>query len=417
MKVIILGGGVVGVTSAYFMAQDGHDVTVVEQADSLAELASGGNAGLIAPGHSFAWASPAAPKQLLRSLRGAETAIRVTPGRLLDPALISWGLRFLRECTLDRATRNTLIKLRLAQYSQRILDELMGLLDLPGYQPGTKGVFYLYRDEAELEAGAKKMEILQEHGQVQQILDADACIEEEPAFEPARDKIAGAIYGVDDSSGDSQAFTEALAEECRKLGVEFRLGTPVVGLQAEGDRILSAQTRDELLEADHFVLALGIHSPLLSRTVGQRLAMYPAKGYSATFPIREGHTPPDHGGVDEATLVAWSNFGDRLRVSSTAEFSGFGREWKARDLNNIRHTIRTLFPNGADYEAGRFRSCLRPMTPDGPPILGYGRHRNLLYNTGHGHMGWTMAPGTGQLSADILSGRATALPLDGMEVR
>lgn len=412
-----MGGGVVGVTAAYFLAVDGHEVTVIEQEDSLAGWASGGNAGLIAPGHSFAWASPAAPKQLLRSLRGAETAIRVNPTAIMDPDLITWGLRFLRECTSDRAVRNTLIKLRLAQYSQGVLADLVADLPLPQYQPGQEGVFYLYRDAAELEAGAKKMQLLQDNGQVQEVLDSEGCVEREPAFEAVKHRIAGAVYGVTDSSGDSQVFTEDLAEQARKLGVEFRLGTKVVGIQTDGDRVVGVQTNSEILRADQYMLSLGVHSPMLSRSIGQRLPMYPAKGYSATFPIREEHRPPAHGGVDEATLVAWSNFGDRFRVSSTAEFTGYGRSWQARDFNNILRTTQELFPDAADYEDGRYRSCLRPMTPDGPPILGYGKHRNLFYNTGHGHMGWTMAPGTGKLAADLISGRPTALPMDGMEVR
>jgi D-amino-acid dehydrogenase len=147
------------------------------------------------------------------------------------------------------------------------------------------------------------------------------------------------------------------------------------------------------------------------------LPIYPAKGYSVTFPIREGHRPPAYGGVDEGTLVAWSSFGDRLRMSSTAEFAGHGRDWAEQDFNTIMRTARELFPEAADYEAGRFRACLRPMTPDGPPILGYGRRRNLLYNTGHGHMGWTMACGTAKIAADLIGGRTPELPLTGMEVR
>lgn len=414
MKIIVLGGGVAGVTTAYYLARDGHEVEVVEQEDRLAGWASSGNAGLIAPGHSFAWASPAAPKMLVRSLLGAETAIRLKPR--LDPELVRWGLRFLRECPSDRAQRNTLVKLRLCQYSQAQL-EALAAEEAIEYGEGARGVFYLYRDARELEEGARKMRLLQDHGQDQEVLDADGCVQREPAFAPVRDRIAGAIYGKDDFSGDCERFTNALAEACERRGVRFRLGTRVEALEAVGDHIAAVRTSGGRLRADAYVLSLGVHSPAISKTVGQQLPMYPAKGYSVTFPIRDAHEPPSHGGVDEATLVAWSSFGDRLRMSSTAEFAGYGRGWQERDFNNIMRAARELFPNAADYSAGEYRACLRPMTPDGPPILGYGRHGNLLYNTGHGHMGWTMACGTAKIAADLLQRRKPDIDLRGMEVR
>jgi D-amino-acid dehydrogenase len=414
MKVVVLGGGVVGVATAWFLAQDGHEVEVVERHDRLAQDASSGNAGLIAPGHSFAWASPAAPKMLVQSLAGGETAIRVKPR--VDPALIRWGLRFLRECPPAAARRNTLVKLRLCQYSQSVMDQLAAD-EAIDYGARAKGVLYLYRDEAELEAGMRRMALLQEHGQEQELLDADGVARHEPSLQPVKDRIAGAVLGKTDSSGDSELFTNELAARCEKLGVRIRLGCAVHRLETAGDRVTGAVIDGGTLRADAYVLALGVDSPRLARTAGQRLPIYPAKGYSVTFPIREGHRPPAYGGVDEGTLVAWSSFGDRLRMSSTAEFAGHGRDWAERDFNNIMRTARELFPEAADYEAGRFRACLRPMTPDGPPILGYGRQRNLLYNTGHGHMGWTMACGTAKIAADLMGGRTPELPLTGMEVR
>jgi D-amino-acid dehydrogenase len=414
MKVVVLGGGVIGVSTAWFLAKDGHEVELVERRDRLAQDASSGNAGLIAPGHSFSWASPAAPRMLLRSLVGGQTALRIKPR--LDPALVRWGLRFLRECPATPARRNTLIKLRLCQYSQSILDQL-NADEAIDYGPRAKGVLYLYRDEAELEAGMKRMALLQEHGQKQELLDADGVARHEPSLAPVKDRIAGAVLGSTDSSGDSELFTNELARRCEQLGVRIRLGTAVHRLETEGDRVTGAVVDGSVLQADAFVLALGVDSPRIARTTGQRLPIYPAKGYTATFPIRNGHTPPDLGGVDEGTLVAWSSFGDRLRMSSTAEFAGYGRDWAERDFGNIMRAARELFPDAADYGAGHFRACLRPMTPDGPPILGFGAQRNLLYNTGHGHMGWTMACGSAKIAADLIARRTPELPLAGMEVR
>ena len=415
MKTLVLGGGVVGVTTAYFLAKAGHEVTIVEEKDALGLEATAANAGIIAPGHSFAWASPRAPAMLLRSLRGAETAIRV---RLApDLRLYTWGLRFLRECTARRARRNTLIKLRLCQYSQAVMNELVRAEGLE-YHAITKGALYLYRDPAELEAGMKKMALLAEHGQKQEILGASEVAKLDPVFEPVKHKIAGAIRDLGDSSGDARVFVENLARVCRdRLGVGVRLGARVTALRAEGDRIDAVVTSGETLTADNYVLALGVGSPMVARTAGVRVPIYPAKGYSSTFPLRPTGLAPTIPGVDEQWLVGWSRLGDWLRLTSTAEFAGYDWGWTPRDFNNILRFARDVFPDAADYGQGQYRACLRPMTPDGPPILGLGRHRNLFFNCGHGHMGWTMACGTARIVADLVTGRMPELDLEGLTLR
>jgi D-amino-acid dehydrogenase len=415
MKTLVLGGGVVGVTTAYFLAKAGHEVTILEEKDGLGLEASAGNAGIIAPGHSFAWASPRAPAMLLRSLRGDETAIRV---RLApDPYLYTWGLRFLRECTATRARCNTLIKLRLCQYSQGVLNELARTEGIE-YDAIAQGALYLYRDPAELEAGVKKMALLSEHGQKQEILDATAVAKIDPVFEPVKTRIAGAIRDLGDASGDSRLFTERLGALCRdRLGVGVKLGSRIIALRSGGDRIDGVVTSDGVLTADSYVLALGVGSATVARTAGVSLPIYPAKGYSSTFPLRPGGLAPTIPGVDERWLVAWSRFGDRLRLTSTAEFAGYDWSWTPRDFNNILRFARDVFPEAVDYDRGEYRACLRPMTPDGPPILGLGRHRNLFFNSGHGHMGWTMACGTARIVADLMSGRMPELDLEGLTPR
>jgi D-amino-acid dehydrogenase len=415
VKTLVLGGGVVGVTTAYFLAKAGHEVTLLEEKDALGLEASSGNAGIIAPGHSFAWASPRAPRMLWESLRGGETAIRLRLGT--DVRLYTWGLRFLRECTADRAKRNTLIKLRLCQYSQAVMSELVRAEQIE-YHAIARGALYLYRDAAELEAGVKKMALLAEHGQKQEILDPRGVAQLDPVFEPVQGKIAGAIRDVGDGSGDSRLFVENLARVCReKLGVVVKLGTRVSALRGDADRIDLAVTSAGDMKADSYVLALGVGAPLVARTVGVELPVYPAKGYSSTFPIKPGGRAPMVPGVDERWLVGWSRLGDRLRLTSTAEFAGYDWGWTPRDFNNILKLARDLFPDAADYDRGEYRACLRPMTPDGPPILGLGRHRNLFFNAGHGHMGWTMACGTARIVADLMTGRMPALDLEGLTVR
>lgn len=406
MRVIVLGGGVVGVTTAYYLAKEGHEVTLVEKQARLAQDASSGNAGLIAPGHSYSWASPAAPRMMLQSLTGRATAIRVRPR--LDPALIGWGLRFLRECRGDRPSENTLVKLDLCRYSRDLLLELASEEGIE-YGQARSGVLYLHRDAEQLELAYAKSELLRSRGEDQEVIDAEACVRHEPALAAARDKIAGAVLGKEDFSGDCERFTNELAERCRGLGVEFKLGTAVHRLESSGDRVTGAVCDGGTLAADAYVLALGCDSPAIARTIGERLPIYPAKGYSVSFPIAEGHDPPLAGGVDEATLVAWANFGSELRMSSTAEFVGPSRSWTDRDFSNVLQMARELLPKAADYSRGRFRACLRPMTPGGPPVLGRARHRNLIHNTGHGHMGWTMACGSARIAVDLLAERSPQL--------
>jgi D-amino-acid dehydrogenase len=415
MRVLVLGGGVVGVTTAYFLGQDGHEVALVEANDGVGLEASAANAGIIAPGHSFAWASPKAPGMLLRSLLGQETAIRV---RLRpDPRLYAWGLRFLRECTAERARRNTLLKLRLCQYSQTVMADVVRAEDIE-YQAVTRGALYVYRDPRELELGVRRMALLAEHGQRQEVLDPAGVARLDPVFAPVTHKIAGAVRDLGDSSGDSRLFTERLARVCQaKLGLTLRLGTRVTALRAAGDRVTAAVTTGGALTADAYVLALGVDAPEVARTIGVRLGVYPAKGYSSTFPIRPDGLAPSVPGVDEQWLVGWSRQGDRLRLTSTAEFAGYDRSWTSHDFNNILRLARDVFPEAADYDRGEFRACLRPMTPDGPPVLGTGRHRNLYFNAGHGHMGWTMACGTARIVADLVAGRRPAFDPAGLGPR
>jgi D-amino-acid dehydrogenase len=407
--VVVLGGGVVGVTTAYYLARDGAEVELVEGADALGTDATGGNAGLIAPGHSFAWASPRAPAMLARSLFGKQTAIQLHPR--LDPQLVGWGLRFLRECTADRARRNTLVKLRLCQYSQKQLDEL-AREEAIDYLDTHTGILYLYRDAHELELGAAKMQLLAEHGQECRVLDPDEVVSVDPVFAAVKQKLAGAVYSPTDGAGNSQVFSQRVCDACKRLGVNVRLSTTVRGLRADGDRITGVVTDDGPIDADVYVLALGVGSPKVAKSVGVKLPIYPAKGYSVNFPIRNGSAPAT-GGVDEELLVAWAPLGDKLRMTSTAEFTGYDRSTKDSSFDNIMRMARELLPDAADYSAGERRSCLRPMTPDGPPVLGKGRHSNLFFNTGHGHMGWTMACGSSRVVADLIQGRKPEIDLAG----
>ncbi|HEX9097916.1 MAG TPA: FAD-dependent oxidoreductase [Candidatus Dormibacteraeota bacterium] len=413
MKAVVIGGGVVGVTTAYYLAKGGHEVTVVERESEVATVASAGNAGLIAPSHSFGWASPTAPMELLRSLTVEDTALRVNPFKA--PSMAAWGIKFLRECTADRTRKNTLVKLRLAQYSQRKLNEIADTEKID-YDDIHAGLLYLYRDPKRMEAGVEKWKLIRDHGQPQQILSPDDVAEVEPALAPVRHKLAGAIYGPTDSSGDSVKFTRALRSVCERMGVRFVLGAGVKKLIARRDRIEALATEaGETIDGDVFVLSAGVHSPQIARTVGVRLPIAPAKGYSATFPVKNaGVAVPRVGAVDEELLVAWCCMGDKLRMTSSAEFTGYETTYRDRDFRIIRKLAESLLPQAADYDRGTYRACNRPMTPDGPPILGTTRHDNLYINSGHGHMGFTMACGTSRITADLIDGSKTEIPVEGL---
>ncbi|TMD79976.1 MAG: FAD-dependent oxidoreductase [Chloroflexi bacterium] len=414
MKVVIVGAGVVGVTTAYYLAKSGHQVTVVEKEPEAAMLASAGNAGLIAPGHSFAWASPTAPAELLRSLTVEDTALRINP--LKAPGMALWGLKFLRECNAERSSKNTLVKLRLAQYSQRMLDQISADEHID-YDDIHEGLLYLYRDQKRFEAGVKKMKFLQDHGQKQDVLDPDGIVEAEPYFAPVKDKLAGAIYGVTDSSGDSVKFTRKLQEVCERMGSKFVVGKGVTRFNATAGKVQSVAFDDgESMGGDAFVLSAGVQSPRIARSVGVKLPIAPAKGYSATFPIKagDGAMKMRIGCVDEELLVAWCRMGDKLRVTSSAEFTGYETTYDEHDLRLIRKLTHDLLPEAAEYDKGTYRACNRPMTPDGPPILGQAGPDNLFINSGHGHMGFTMACGSSKLVADVIDGKKTDIPIEGL---
>lgn len=402
MKVAVIGAGVVGVATAHALAERGHEVHVYDRRSEIASDTSASTAGLIAPGHSYAWASPTAPRMLLRSLLGADTSIRVKPRA--DADLIRWGLRFLRECTPSRSRANTLAKLELARYSQRLTDELAHREGLQFWHTGS-GVLYLYRDASELAAAERNSVLLREHGRHQAVLDAEQIIAVEPALRHSKASFAGAIHDTSDATGDPQRFAVALAESCRRHGVQFHLSTAITGLATDGSRVTEITTPEGNVCSDAVVLAAGAATPLLTRTMGIRIPVYPAKGYTLTAAIKDPDRAPHVGGIDERSLVAWSRFGTDIRMSATAEFVGYDRSSTPSDYAGILAAGEQLFPGAIDWDGARYRTGLRPMTPDGPPLIGLGRHDNLYYNTGHGHVGWTMACGSARILADLVEGR------------
>ena len=406
MRILIMGGGVVGVTTAYQLLKDGHEVVLLERQDGVARETSWGNAGMIAPGHSFVWSSPKAPWIMLKSLFRKDQALRFRFSA--DPWLYSWSLKFLAECTDAKARRNTLRKHQIAQYSQRVLHEVIAAEPLD-YDRNARGILYFYRDAPALEAGVAHMQILADDGQEIRVLDRAQVRELEPALQG---EIAGAIYCPTDETGDSHKFTRALADRCVAMGAEMHTGTTISAIDASGDGVTAVRANGKVFTADAYVMALGSYSPILARRIGIGLPIYPIKGYSLTIPVGNHQAPPTIGAIDEANLVAISRFGDRVRVTATAEFAGYDTSHRPDDFSFMRSVVQQLYPDGADYHRAEMWAGLRPMTPDNLPVLGRRKYRNLWFNTGHGHIGWTMSHGTARITADLIAGRAPAVPVD-----
>ena len=413
MKTIVIGGGVVGVTTAYYLAKAGHEVTVIERQPYAACETSFANAGLITAGHAAAWASPRAPMMLLRSLWQADAALSFRPS--LDPRMWAWCLRFLANCTAARFRVNTLRKLRLCMYSREVMAALREETNI-AYDRSSRGILYLYRDADHFERSARDLSLLADGGVGLEVKDPAESCRIEPALEPVRNKIAGAVYCPTDESGDACLFTRNLAKICEGLGATMRYRTAVLGLKATGDAVEAVVTDNGKLSADAYVLAAGSYSPRLARTIGVRLPIYPVKGYTVTVPIDGHEGAPAVGVIDEDNLVAFARRGDRLRIGGKAVFSGYDTSYAPRDFEAIFKTAKELFPDGGDYDRPDLWACLRPMTPDGPPIMGRERYRNLFFNTGHGSTGWTMACGSARITADLIAGQRPDIDLDGLTI-
>jgi D-amino-acid dehydrogenase len=411
MRIVVLGGGVVGVTTAYQLQRDGHEVVLLERNPEVASGASWGNAGMIAPGHSFVWSSPRAPIILAKSLMLKDQALRFRLSA--DPRLYAWTWGFLKECTAAKARRNTLLKHRLAAYSQKVLDEVVAD-EAIDYDRNTRGILYMHRSQKALDSGVEHMKLLESDGQAIKVLTRDQVIALEPGLAHAGEKIAGAILCPTDETGDCAKFTRALAARIVERGGAIVTGATVQGLTTDSDKVTQALTDRGPFAGDAYVLALGAESPILARKLGLRLPIYPIKGYSLTIPIGAAKSPPTIACLDEHNLVAISRFRDRLRITATAEFAGYDASHKPSDFAFMKRVTQELFPDGAEYDRAEMWAGLRPMTPTNLPLVGQRRFKNLVLNCGHGHIGWTMSHGSARIAADLIAGRAPAIPLDGL---
>ena len=406
MRVVVLGAGVIGVTSAWYLARQGHEVTVLDRQPGPALETSFANAGEISPGYASPWAAPGVPLKALKWLfqRHAPLVIQPRP----DPAMIEWLLRMLGNCTSDAYKVNKSRMVRLAEYSR---DCLIRLREETGisYDERTKGTLQLFRTEKQVTAAEKDIAVLRADGVPFEVLDADGCIRAEPGLAVNRHKIAGGLRLPGDETGDCFKFTNQLAAMAEALGVTFRWGVQIHDLDSDGQRITAVNTSEGRIQADSFVLAMGSYSPRLARPFGMRLPVYPMKGYSITVPIVDESRAPVSTVMDETYKIAITRLGDRIRVGGMAEIAGFSHSLPARRRATLELSVEGLFGGAGDQSRAEFWTGLRPMTPDGTPLVGRSTVPNLFLNTGHGTLGWTMAAGSGRVIADMVSGRAAEI--------
>jgi D-amino-acid dehydrogenase len=401
--VAVLGAGVIGVTSAWYLAQAGHEVTVVDRQPEPARETSFANGGQISVSHAEPWANPRAPAQVLRWLGRPDAPLLFRPRA--DPAQWRWGLRFLLECLPRRSERNTLAILALAKHSRDRLRELRAETGIE-YHCLNRGILHLFTERSDWAGARERTALVRRHGIAAELLTARQCIELEPALTGSKVPLEGGLYAPDDESGDARLFTQRLARLAAARGVTFRHGDQVLALETNGERITGVCLQGGAsFEADAFVVALGSYAPLLLRPLGISLGIYPVKGYSVTIPTGTEYRAPTVSLTDEARKLVFSRLGESLRVAGTAELAGYDTALNPARCEPILKRAFELLPDAGDRSRAQFWTGLRPAMPGNVPAIGRTRYRNLFLNTGHGTLGWTLACGSGHALAEIVSGR------------
>lgn len=406
MKVVVLGSGVIGTATAYQLAKQGHEVTVIDRQPAAAMETSFANAGEISPGYSAPWAAPGIPMKALKWMFMEHAPLIIQPRP--DLKKIAWMMQMLGNCTTKAYQVNKGRMVRLAEYSRDCLTEMRNETGI-AFDERQQGTLQLFRTQKQVDAAAKDIEVLKEGGVPFEVLDTNGCIAVEPGLADAHGKIAGGLRLPKDETGDCFKFTQALAERAKALGVTFRHGVAIKRLVREGNAITSVETSEGPVSADAFVVALGSYSPFLVQEFGMRLPVYPVKGYSITVPVIDAERAPISTVMDETHKIAITRLGDRIRVGGMAEIAGFDLSLSEKRKRTLVHSVEDLFGGAGDQQKASFWTGLRPMTPDGTPVVGRSTIGNLFLNTGHGTLGWTMAAGSARVLADIMSGRATEI--------
>ena len=411
MKVLVIGAGVIGTTTAWYLSEAGHEVTVVDRQPGAGQETSFANGGQISVSHAEPWANPGAIRKVFGWL-GKEDAPLLFRWRM-DPELFRWGLQFLRECSASRTKQNIRAIVALASYSRRSLIELRAKTGM-SYDQLTQGILHFYTNQQEFDDALEPAEIMREFGCDRKVIDANEAVRLEPALASVKDKIAGATYTEADESGDAHVFTQNLSKLAADRGVQFRYNTTILGLDVEGGQISGVRVRGQdgqvqVLKADKYLLCMGSYSPMLVKDLGVDLLIYPAKGYSATLDIQDASKAPQTSLTDDEYKLVFSRLGNRLRIAGTAELNGYSTNLNDVRCKAITRRVMELFPGMADPEQAVYWTGLRPATPSNVPYIGVSKISNLYLNTGHGTLGWTHSCGSGRSIADIMAGKQPEL--------
>ncbi|MFG0636450.1 D-amino acid dehydrogenase [Acinetobacter soli] len=413
MRVIVLGSGVIGVASAYYLAHQGAQVTVLDRQAGPAEETSFGNAGQISPGYSTPWAAPGIPFKAVKWMFQHHAPLAIN----IDGSMwqLQWMAQMLKNCNPASYTTNKERMMRVAEYSRDCLKALRETTGIE-YENRAKGTLQVFRSEAQLEAVQRDIQVLEECGVGYALLDREGLAQVEPALAHAQDKLVGGLHLPNDETGDCYLFTNALANKAKALGVDFQFNQQVEGLVVEGDSIKGVRVNGQTLTADRYVLAFGSYSRDFLKPLELNLPVYPVKGYSLTIPIVQPEFAPQSTVLDETYKIAITRFDQRIRVGGMAELSGFNLGLNQDRRATLEMVTQDLFPGGNMAEAS-FWTGLRPMTPDSTPIIGATRFKNLFLNTGHGTLGWTMACGSGKLISDIVLNHQTDISTEGLSLQ
>jgi D-amino-acid dehydrogenase len=412
MKVIVLGAGVIGTTTAYYLAKAGADVTVIDRQPCAANETSFANAGQVSPGYSSPWAAPGIPLKAIKWMFEKHAPLAIRPDGSLWQ--LKWMASMLRQCTADRYVINKERMMRVAEYSRHCLDALRTDTGIQ-YEQRTSGTLQLFRTQAQFDAAGRDIEVLKDCGVPYELLHQHELTAVEPGLKNASHLLVGGLRLPNDETGDCNLFTTRLAALAESLGVKFLYGKDIHQLLNEGDDIKGVRVGRETLVADRYVVALGSYSRELLGPLKIDLPVYPVKGYSLTVPLIDESLAPQSTVLDESYKVAVTRFDQRIRVGGMAELSGFDLRLNPKRRATLEKVVTDLFPGG-DVRKASFWTGLRPMTPDSTPIIGASPLRNLFINTGHGTLGWTMACGSGKLIADILTGKSPEISTEGLAV-
>lgn len=407
---MVLGSGVIGTATAYYLAQSGAEVTVVDRQDGAGLETSFGNAGQVSPGYSTPWAAPGIPLKALKWMFQKHAPLAIRPDGSLWQ--VQWLCEMLRNCTVARYAVNKERMMRVAEYSRDCLRSLRQATGI-GYEHRTGGTLQLFRTEAQVAAAKMDITVLEECGVPYELLDDAGVARVEPALARSNSRLAGGLRLPGDETGDCHMFTKELARLAAARGVKFLFGREVSRILHDGQRIQGVEVGSEMLHADRYVLALGSYTRDLLRPLDLRIPVYPVKGYSLTVPLIDESLAPISTVLDETYKIALTRFADRIRVGGMAELAGFDLRLNPVRRGTLEMVTRDLFPGG-DLDRATFWTGLRPMTPDGTPIIGGTRFSNLFLNTGHGTLGWTMACGSGKLISDIVTGQTPEINPSGL---